>query len=368
MAKVCVCTKRLDLIALGKKMIQEGDDVFFVYDGVPVGGGYDLVVTDQSSDTSTVGSGLYYGDSIISRLGVDTSPPDGPVIFQGFVTKWLSNGEYMPQTIIGVGVNGVMNDDLGASVPVGCGLRYVPCTVLDHIFTHSMVKEALGSLRYTGPITLQFNVHTCQIVPVSMSTWPPFNGVLAMMEGLCGIRISDFMMDYKRLQESWSVCSVLSRFPYPNKNPDLRTTISQVRPSVEQHLWTPYGKVYRGSFHTDGPLVGFVTAWGTTLKAATSRVLFSCHDLSFPEKQFRLDINETISKQYGILKNLGVLSSLSDSSIEGILPEEESPLPPPPLPESESPVQYSTPVSSEDTRTPELDPPLRPSRELGESS
>jgi len=224
------------------------------------------------------------------------------------VGKWLDQ-EWRHQTILGIPVYGMMNENLGAQACAGLGTRFVRSTQFDDLFNNEELLSTLKAMQYNGFVSfsLSLSLDTNSLFKiVSVQTGFPFHGLFNALEGISGRTVEYFTGEKTTLKESWVMGLLLSRWPYP-QNVSTRSIISGVTTDMEKHLWLFGVERFKNSIYTDNTKVGWVTAWSPTLTEANRRVLRTARNIDFEDKQYRTDLSSEVAMIWHQLQGRGLI-------------------------------------------------------------
>ena len=261
---------------IGKHMEREGD--------VVSNEDADFLLTDQII-TSTIPKIVIGGEMSTSLLEMlDITKKEGIA----FVSKWFDrfNG-WSEQMIVSIPIYGMMNEGMGAPVLTGVALRFIDNSPLQELFLNDLLEETLRQQKHTGFISINITEmgHPCGI-----SYGIPNGGNLVILEG-CKQRLAEFFTCPERLMESWAVGLFMTRYPYPFTHQTENVHVDGLDRSMNKHIYTPFIKQYRNSYHTDNTMIALCTSWDKRLIDANKRALGLCNKISVPLKQHRTDLN-----------------------------------------------------------------------------
>lgn len=220
-------------------------------------------------------------------LGVDI-PPDRSKDMRFYVTRVFDGQEFMQQWIVGVPFRTLFSMDLGAKKDVGSVL--VSVNPSEELFESLSAQKFLTWLRdreYKGLLSWAFDQDrkVC-----GLCTGLPGFGLYALMEMLRQPIVS-FLTSPTGIRECWSAAVLLSKAPWPFGTSVANDRIGPVTDDCEKHLWTFDRLDGSRSLTTRQGRIAVATAWSSeSLNNVQKRILRTCFDLKFDEKQFRTDI------------------------------------------------------------------------------
>jgi len=289
--------------ALERVLTLEGDEIV---DENP-----DFVITSQllkpeedQYNCPVVGGDCIFPEVVLASLSlpfpVSVQSPLSFLVFKWFDLDWRE------QTLFGIPLKTLMNEDLGPKCENGMVCNFVSKGPLLKLFDNDKLKKLLRELNYLGFVS--FGISLDEIPKIKfIQTGVPFNGFFNVMEATRG-RTSDFITgEDPTLFESWTANLVLSVSPWPFREICGRVCIRGVSPIVEKHLYLFGVENYRKSYYTERTLIGIATAWSSSLKGATSRVLQTLRNIELKEKQFRTDQRFAALKVYDKLQEMKLL-------------------------------------------------------------
>lgn len=289
-----------------KKMLElEGDQVT---DTTP-----DILLTrdlldkeNHPSNCLVIGGDWYLPRDVLNALDVEV---DKTGRYLGTVSKWLDT-TWSTQTILGVPLCSLMNEDLGPSCPSGYACRFVHDSRLDEYFDNPKLESLLKDLKYTGFVSFSFGVDKSnEVVVTRVETGIPNRGFFNILESTKDKLSSFLTQESPILMESWTISLLISRAPYPFKPLDIQKAYvkNPLSRDVLKHLYFFNLESFKKTFSTTSLEVGIATSWANTLSEAGRRVLRTCRNLGLEEKQFRTDVVSYVSTRWHELQSLDLL-------------------------------------------------------------
>lgn len=225
-----------------------------------------------------------------------------------FISRYFNRTEWDTQTLVGVPVCGLMNNDLGPQVVTGCGLRYlkqVNDRVLGHFDGYTLALQELG---FSGFVSLLFD-QLGNII--SAQTSIPFYGLFGVLEGVRG-KLGEWFEQPNRLYESWVVSLLVTQNPFPNTKVEPSCSKFEISKEIEKHFWS-----FPRSQQSQG-LLGIATAWAGieddsingasgSLERANNFALRTAGSIEVAEKQYRTDLAIRVREKWIDLKNRGLV-------------------------------------------------------------
>ncbi len=297
------------LEALRKHLLLEGDEIV---EQKP-----DLVITDDLKnrdhyDCPFVGGDSDFHPSILSDLEFSTPIKTTPGASKLVVFRWFDMG-WHPQTILGIPLVTLFNEDLGPACETGMTCTTIGEGPLVELFENKKLEELLKTeLRYLGFVVITLGITEDGLELQSIKTTVSFDGFFTIMEARQD-KISSFINgESSRLWDSWSSSLRLSRFPWPLEVAPSRSFIKGISPLVEKHLWFYGMKSYNKSWYADESDLGLATAWSSDLKEVTRRCRRSLRHISLENKVFRTDQYLAVLKVLEMLRDLNLISGCSN--------------------------------------------------------
>lgn len=298
--------------ALTRQMTLEGDFVTEVSkpsDAVEC----DLVITDTTmidSPAPVVGGDREIPAAMASAFGYDASSARRP---EFFLSKWFDRiAGWGDQTLIGIPLYGLMNNNLSVQVPVGSALRYINKSPLSDMFSNVRLEKLLHDASFTGFVSIWLILGDSPLV-TNISTFLPFYSLFAVIEG-CTSKISDFLSGTSRLRESWTVSLLVSRWPFPAEGPVERVNVNGLHNEVLRHFWTPYVHSHRKSYYTDNTLIGIATSWSPHLREANRRSVRTAGAIQVENKQYRTDLASVVQITWARIVEAGLLANQAEDN------------------------------------------------------
>lgn len=211
------------------------------------------------------------------------------------VIRWFDGEWWSQQTLLGIPLLTMMNDNLGEVTETGLVCKFVNSDRLNALFANAGLVSLLMKMKHRGFVTL-FLGRDLGVLKLRLG---PGIGLFNVLEGFNG-PILDLLLRGGPLLESWSVSIVVSRYPFPFDETGERLYFEAGNPA-EKHLWFYGLEGFRRSFFTDRTKVCVASAWARTLGDACNRVYRTCRELNIPKKQYRTDAFKQASLVLGMI-------------------------------------------------------------------
>jgi len=303
---------------LGIRMMEEGDDVVTnVIDHDPDMTS-DLVISDRPVNMNTNIPVFSFGTSVpkigLELMGYNTKPLEDHEYRSFFVIKMYDPIQgFGDQTVIALGLDGMMNRGLGLNVNQGYALRYVPEGEGSRMLTENdELRSFLQKTHHNGFVCLEGRVSKGHVYVHAVTTDVP-PGILYGLALGVSTRLSQFFLEHTHLRETWVCSLMLTRYPYPFSLVDDRAFLTIDRRDVLEYIQTPFVRKARNSMFTDSTIIGYATSWDTHLNDASKRVLASARHLHVSNLQYRTDMDEQCRQTYIELLNSGIVQQGSHS-------------------------------------------------------
>jgi len=218
------------------------------------------------------------------------------------VSKWY-DGKWSCQTLIGFVLPTLMNNNLGVECDTGYTGRYVDDS--KNIFS-SLFSSQLILPFYQGYVSFFCSIEEKELMVNDIFFGLPGGGFFATLEGVKN-RVSNFLIgETPRLQESWIISLLFSRYPFPLKQKRDRVFVDNLSLSKLKHLFLAEYKQTKSHF-VDGNFLGYATAWGKSLSNTGNRVLSTLDSIEVKEKQYRTDTIQYASQAWRYLQLQGLV-------------------------------------------------------------
>jgi hypothetical protein len=275
-----------ELTALCYHLENEGDNVTTTDEGL--GAELSEVVGDRK------------GNHIKSYHGIDipmvvlpyrrSHRTDGP---SWGLSRRMFNGQWDPQVVWSTQVVGLLDDNGGPQVAVGCGTRFVDDSKLRTLFEIDELSGAIEGLGHSGFVSLIFDPTGVRRVVTGI----PGYGFYNVLEG-ARCKISDVLTRPVWLLESWTVGLLVSKFPWPHQDKISRYTIDTISTKIESHAHFFGVSLARKSLVSTSGRVAYVTAWSRFLEDAATRAIRTVRNIRVDGHQYRLDAGGEIRSSW----------------------------------------------------------------------
>lgn len=242
--------------------------------------------------------GMMVPEVALRVAGIDVYPGARPT---HFLTRWFDERSWAYQTMVGIPLVGLMNENLGPEVSMGCAMRFIDSIGLRSVFENQTLTEMLRKMSYRGFVTMTYGEPGVQ----SMQTGIPFGGIFAVMESVKG-KVSEWLVNPGRLLESWICALRLVRYPFPYTDRAQSTAVN-TNAEVDKHLWLEDVVQVRKVNYTESTSVGYVTGWHQMLGEAAWRVLRTVRNVGLEGKMYRTDLAQVATEVYSRLVQSNVL-------------------------------------------------------------
>jgi len=282
---------------IASRLELEGDEVEVVSSLDTTGLKADLVISELDS-TVLPGKALEtIGIPIFDKEDVDF-----------FVIKRLDNEVFDYQTIVGIPLLRLMNNNLGPKAEMGSCFRFIQDSPLSDLFRSPSLLSVLNKMGYKGFVVFKCSFRggdkkSFSITGIELGL--PYFLFYSIIESIPG-RVADFFKTPSRLMESWVSSLVVSVFPYPVHR-GKRVTMECPEEGMLRHFWMPYVTRYERSLYTDHTLVGVATAWATELEDSVKRALVTCRSLNVEFKQYRTDGLSYVREKWCHLRDMNLV-------------------------------------------------------------
>jgi hypothetical protein len=220
--------------------------------------------------------------------------------------RWFDGEWWSTQTLLGIPLLTMMNDNLGEARETGLVCKFVNSDKLNGLFSNAGLVSFLMKVKHRGFVTITLG-QDLGVLSIKLGAGI---GLFNALEGFSG-PILDLLLKGGPLLESWSVSIVVSRYPYPLYEVATERLYFKDGNPAEKHLWFFGLEGFRFSFYTERTKVCVASAWARTLGDACNRVYRTCRELAIPKKQFRTDAFKQASMVLGM-----VSGRIDDSTIQ----------------------------------------------------
>lgn len=281
--------------------------------------GYYVGVTEKESlGIFTWGQVNDIKDKVILRDTVVIPETTGDLISQNLVEDWaygvsviFSDGKFGEYTTVSIPLVGLMNDNLGAKVISGTATRGIKHDRFAPMLEDHKLRALLTELKYRGFVTLMFDYHGNLRAKLLGLPWYGHYTISSLVKKRgCGTgeRIKRYVerpMDCEFV-EAWSVGVLLSCFPFPAVSHGTDPRLVSFNDDALKHFY-PLFDVRRGN-ETTSNVLGVAVGWSfegysSRLHKACEYVSKTCKNIWCPEVQYRTDLCEQFSKQWGEIKD-----------------------------------------------------------------
>lgn len=250
-----------------------------------------------------IGGELKLSSQDIKDLGFDHSTDNAIVE----VFRWRDRNGWGRQSIFGIPLRGMMNENLGLNYRTGLLTRYFGGRY-DGFFENPSIEDFLQRLFYSGLVIFGLTKDLkVSYIKLGLGDFHLYS----IIEGLEG-KLSDFFFrsDAIRLKESW-VCSILiSRYPFPMKEYDERVHLEGLTKSALRHFY-PFDVdgFSASSLYTEQTALGVSSAWGLSTAEASRRAIQTARNLHVPAIQYRTDAASEARRVLGVFHSIQDMSS-----------------------------------------------------------
>lgn len=204
------------------------------------------------------------------------------------------DGEHLQeQVVLSLLLNGSSGEGLGADVVTGSVMKFLRKLSW---YNEEKLVTLLQEMGFKGFVTLECEGLRVRRIFLGIPNLAAFGLVEKLIEPF---HTFDDFEKVPSFNESWTAALLITAFPFPYNDRKTEFEVKGIHRGVLRHFWPFEKKVSGESYISSDNAVGVVTAFEWDLSALERRLMTTCENITFPQKQYRMDVKRTIERKLG---------------------------------------------------------------------